>query len=128
MSPAAHRNTRLVQSLVELYDRLGLDLRRRAEDDEERLRLRSHRRQVAQVDRRGLVAEVTPRRPLTAKVHPLDEYVLREHAPVAELGAVGVDPLHESLPLELRQEPELTELAELQERRRRPGLNPSRSQ
>jgi hypothetical protein len=45
-------------------------------------------------------------------VHALDESVLRDDEPVVELGRVVPDPLRQSLPLELGEEAELTDLRE----------------
>ena len=55
------RDTRLVQPLVELDHLRDLRLRGRAEADEQSLRLGARRGEVAQVDRRGLVAEIARR-------------------------------------------------------------------
>ena len=45
-------------------------------------------------------------------MNPLDEHVLRDDEPVAELGCVVLDAEDQAALLELRQEPELTELRE----------------
>jgi len=43
-------------------------------------------------------------------MHTLGKRILRNDEPVAEDGGVVPDPMRESAPLELPQEPELTEL------------------
>ena len=83
-----------------------------ASDDDQRLRLGAGGGEVAQVDRRRLVAEVAPGRPLEAEVDSLDERVLRDDDAAVEDGRVVPDRLGEPAPGELREEPELTEIRE----------------
>ena len=63
-----------------------------AEGDDQRLRLGAGRGEVAQVDGGGAEAEVAPGEPVEPEVDALDERVLRDDEPVAELGGVVLDP------------------------------------
>ena len=125
--PADQRNARLVQTLVELEDVVRFRLARRRQRDEQSLRLGGHRGQIAQVYGSRLVAEIAPGRPFASEVDALHQHVLRGNAAVGENRPVVSDPLCQTSPLELPQEPELTQLAEPQGRRRRRGRSRSRS-
>ena len=121
------RHTRLVQTLVELDHLLDLRIRGRAEADEQSLRLGPHRGEVAQVDRRGLVAEVAEGRPVEAEMDPLGEHVHGRHASSVEDRPLRVLARRQAAPLELPQERELTGCGQLQGSARRRGPSRPRS-
>ena len=110
--PAGDRDAGLVQALVELEHVLELELARRGERDQQRLRLGARGGEVAEVDRSRAVAELAVARPVEPKVDALDERVLRDDEPAAELGCVVLDPAREAAPLELGQQAGLAELRE----------------
>ena len=108
---AAHRHAALVQAGVELEHVLELGLRRQPERDEERERIGSRGGEVADVDGRSTRAELAPAQKVEAEVDALDERILRHDEPVDDRGVV-LDPLGQSPPLELGEQPELADLAE----------------
>ena len=100
--------------LVELDDIFDLHVARCGERDEQALGVCSRRGEVAEVDRRRAPPEVAPRDPVEPKVDVLDERVLRDdHACVAELRGVVLDPLREATALEFGEQAELARLREL---------------
>ena len=82
------------------------------EADDQALRLRSRGGEIAEVDRRGAEAEVAPRDPVEPEVHALDERVLRDDPAAGKLRRVVLDPPDEPAALELREQPELTQVSE----------------
>jgi hypothetical protein len=105
-----HGHARLGEALVELEHLGQLGLQRQREADEQPVSVRAERGQVAQVDGRGLVAEIAPRHPVPPEVDALDEDVLRDDHAVREHGALRVEPAGELSALELGQERDLTQL------------------
>ena len=122
---AGDGDARLGKALVEPDDVLDLGLGRKRQADEQGLRLGSHGGEVAEVDRRGLVAEIAERGPLEPEMDALDEHVLREHGAAAQERALGVQATGEPAPLELSEEPELPELPEPQGARTSTGPDPA---
>ncbi len=108
---AAHRNTRLVQSFVQLDDVGDVRLARQPERDDQRERIGAAGGEIAEVDRRSAKAEIAPREEIETKVHALDERVLRHDEPV-DLRGVVLDALREPAPLELGEQAELARLVE----------------
>ena len=83
-----------------------------ARRDEQRLRNGARRGEVAQVDGGGAKPELAPADPVEAKVHALDERVLRDDEIRPEQRGVVLDADDQPAPFELREEPELTALRE----------------
>jgi hypothetical protein len=108
--PAEHRHAGLGDPLVELDDVGQLGGAGKAQADDERLRLRSERSQVAEVYGRRLVSQVVPGRPFQPEVDALEERVLADDEVTPEDRALRVQAAREAALLELRQEPELTQL------------------
>jgi hypothetical protein len=100
---AQDRHAGLTHPFVELDDVVQLGLARRSKADDQPVRVGARRGQVAEVHRRGSVAEVAPGDPLEPEVDVLDQGVLSENSPVAELGRVVCDPLRQPTALELRE-------------------------
>src|SRR5439155_24533353 len=98
--------------LVERDDVFDGGLTRRRERDEQPFRLGARGSEVAEVDRRGAVAEVTPLDPVEQEVDTLDERILGDDEVRADAGRVVLDADDQPTLLELRQEAELTELRE----------------
>jgi hypothetical protein len=67
--------------------------------------------EVAEIDRGGLEAEVTPGRPVEPEMDPFDDGVLCDHEP-CHLRGIVLDPACEAAPLELCEQAELAELRE----------------
>src|SRR5205823_12020705 len=80
--------------------------------DEQRLRPCARRRQVADVDGGGAVAELAPGKPVEPKVNALDQGVLRDDETWFKLCGVVFDLLGETSALQLGEEPELAELSQ----------------
>ncbi len=83
-----------------------------SEADDQSLWFGARRGEVAQVDRSGPETEVAPGDPFEPEVDVLDERVLGQDSPVAELGRVVRDPLREPSALELREQAELADVRE----------------
>jgi hypothetical protein len=116
---AAHdRDTGLGDPLVERDDIGGPGARRRCKRHEQRLRCCTRSGEVAEVDGRGAEAKLAPGDPVEAKVHALDERVLRYDEVGAEERRIVLDADDQPTTLELREEPELTA-------RRKPRQPPS---
>ena len=120
---AEHRHAGLVQAFVELEHVLEPRLGRCAEADDQPLGLGARGGEIAEVDRRGAVAQLAVARPGEPEVHLLDERVLRDDEAAFELGGVVLDPAREAPALELVQQ---AELAELREPHRSPPAPPPR--
>ena len=103
-------------ALVELDDILQLDVARQRKRDEQRLRPRRRRSEVADVDRGGAEAELAPGEPVEPEVDALDERVLGDDEAAGELGGVVLGSLDQPARLELAQEAELARLRELHRR------------
>jgi hypothetical protein len=105
-----NRNARLVQAGVELQHDAVVRLGGQGDRDDQTLGLGAHRGEIAQIDRRGLVAELSPLRQVDRKVDAGYKHVLGDDTPVWKDGAFRVETGDEATPLELREEPALTEL------------------
>ena len=113
----------LVHAGVELQQVVELGLGGRSQGHEQRFRLGARGCEVAEVDRRGLEAELAPRRPVEPEVDALDERVLGDDDSVGEARRVVLDSSREAAALELREQ---AGLAELREPHRSPPAAPPR--
>src|SRR5436190_3377247 len=108
--PATHRNTALRDPAVELEHVVELGRCWDTQADEQRLRPSAGSGEIADVDGGRSEAELPPRQPVEPEVHALDERVLCDDKPVAELSRVVVDLFGEAAALKLGQQAELAEL------------------
>jgi hypothetical protein len=98
---ADHRDAGLGEALVQLENVVQLGIARCRERHDEAVRRGSAGGEIAEIDGCGPEAEVAPGDPAEAKVHTLDERVLRDHAAARELGGVVPDPPGKTTPREL---------------------------
>jgi hypothetical protein len=90
---ATNRDADFGDPRVELEDRGNRGLGRSGQTDEQRLRLRSRRGEIADIHRGRPEAELTPGEPVEPEMDPLDQGVLAGDEPLAELRCVVLDPL-----------------------------------
>ena len=107
----AHRHARLGQALVQLHDVLDARSAGHAERDDQRKRLRTRCREIAEIGGGGAKAELAPREQVEAEMHTLDERILRDDE-ASDLRGVVLDALYEPPALELGEERELANLVE----------------
>jgi hypothetical protein len=100
---AQDRHAGLTHPFVELDDVVQLGLAGRSEADDQAVGVGARRGQVTEVHRRRSEAEVAPGDPPELEMDVLDQSVLSEDSPVAELGRVVCDPLRQPTALELRE-------------------------